>query len=207
MSQYGFYHNANDCVGCKACVIACKDKNDLALGVKFRRVYDYAGGTWTVDDAGVCEPTGVFAYSLSVACMHCASPRCVENCPSGAMVKREDGIVFVDRKLCIACGTCEKSCPYGQPIVDKDNGYSTKCDFCRLLIDKGENPACVDACVTRSLKFGELDDLKAEYGTLDTMPPLPENAETGPSMVFTPSRHNPDCSLVGMVTNSEDEIV
>ncbi|WP_442904604.1 4Fe-4S dicluster domain-containing protein, partial [Gordonibacter sp.] len=83
---------------------------------------------------------------------------------------------------------CEKSCPYGQPSVDQDNGYSTKCDLCRLLIDKGENPACVDACATRALHYGDIEELKKQYGSVTYLPPLPENDETGPSIVFTPSR-------------------
>lgn len=207
MSQYGFYHNADDCVGCKACVIACKDKNDLPIGRKLRRVYDYAGAKWTVGDDGVCKHSDVFAYSISIACMHCESPACVESCPTGAMTKGEDGIVVVDRDVCIGCGTCEQACPYGQPFVSSEKGCSTKCDFCRDLLQKGENPACVDACVARALKFGELDELRAAYGTLDTMPPVPEDTGTGPSMVFTANRMNPDCSLVGEITSSEDEIL
>lgn len=207
MTHYGFYHNADACAGCKACVIACKDKNNLPLGKKFRRVYDYAGGTWSVDNKGVCSQQNGFVYSISVSCMHCASPACVANCPAGAMTQREDGIVFVDRNLCIACGTCEKSCPYGQPSVDQDNGYSTKCDLCRLLIDKGENPACVDACATRALHYGDIEELKKQYGSVTYLPPLPENDETGPSIVFTPSRLNPDGTLPGSIINPEEEIL
>lgn len=207
MSQWGFYHDANTCVGCKACVVACKDKNDLPLGVKLRRVWDYAGGTWTVGDDGICTHEGAFAYSLSGACMHCAKPACVANCPAGALIKRDDGIVYVDRNLCIACGTCAKACPYGQPVIDEEKGYARKCDFCRLLIDKGENPACVDACVTRALRYGELSELQAEFGTVNTLPPLPDDVSTGPSLVLTPSRLNPDGSLPGSVINEEEEIL
>lgn len=207
MSQYGFYFNADACYGCKACVMACKDKNDLPLGVKFRRVYDYAGGEWSVKEDGTVEHTGVFAYSVSASCMHCESPACVENCPAGAMVKREDGIVYVDKSLCIACGTCSKVCPYGQPVVDSEKGYSQKCDFCRLLLDKGEPPACVAACTCRALDFGELQELKEKHGDLNTLAPLPEDVSTGPSMVFTPSRLNPDGALVGEITNPEEELL
>jgi len=206
-SQLGFYHNADICIGCKACVIACKDKNDLTVGHKFRRVFDYGGGSWTVEN-GACKPVDQFIYSLSTSCNHCAQPACVANCPVGAMQKREeDGIVFVDQERCIACGTCEKVCPYGQPKVNKDLGYSQKCDFCKSLLANGENPACVDACVTRALQFGPLDDLLAEYGNVQWIPPLTKDTGTYPSVVFTPSRLNPDNALEGAIINPLEEIL
>ena len=61
MTQMGFYHNTDICIGCKACIISCKDKNDLPLGEKFRRVYDYANCDWDVDENGVCTPSNTFA--------------------------------------------------------------------------------------------------------------------------------------------------
>lgn len=208
MVQYGFYHNADDCVGCKTCVIACKDKNDLAVGQKIRRVYDYAGAKWDVSSEGVCEYSDLFAYSLSVSCMHCESPMCMAACSTGAIVKRdEDGIVYIDHAKCNGCGSCVTACPYGQPFIDESKGHAMKCDMCLSLLKKGENPACVDACVARALKYGDIEELRATYGTLDAMPPIPGDTGTGPSMVFTPNRNNPDCSLEGMVTSSEDEIL
>ena len=207
MSQLGFYFNADACVGCKCCVMACKDKNDLPLGTKFRRVYDYAGGSWEVKN-GACIPVDAFAYSVSTACNHCENPACVENCPTSAMHKRaSDGVVCVDRNVCIACGTCERSCPYGQPVVDTDNGYSTKCDFCRSYIDNGENPACVDACVTRALLWGDLGELRQAHGDLDCIEPLPADTGTGPSTVFTASRLVAGKTAAGQVTNEQEELL
>ena len=58
----------------------------------------YTGGDW-VQDGDLYIPAGVYTYYVSVACMHCANPLCVEGCPTGAMYKREeDGIVLVDRE-------------------------------------------------------------------------------------------------------------
>ncbi len=106
MTQLGFYHNNDVCMGCKVCVVACKDKNDLPLGEKFRRVYDYGGGTWDVTSDNVCTPKDWFTYSVSVACMHCASPACKAVCPVGAIRKRSDGVVWIDADVCIGCGAC-----------------------------------------------------------------------------------------------------
>ena len=44
--QLAFYVNAAVCTGCKACQVACKDKNNLEVGRLFRRVYEVNGGGW-----------------------------------------------------------------------------------------------------------------------------------------------------------------
>jgi DMSO reductase iron-sulfur subunit len=115
--QYGFYFDADRCGSCKACVMACRDKNDTLLSLKNRNVIDFGGGRWVEKD-GLVQPENVFVYSISISCNHCESPACVANCPTGAMIKRdEDGIVYVDESVCIGCGTCANACPYGAPKV------------------------------------------------------------------------------------------
>ena len=204
--QYGFYHNNDNCIGCKVCVVACKDKNDLPLGEKYRILYDYAGGSWEVSENGGCTPKGIFAYSVSVACNHCSAPACIASCPVGAIIKREDGIVYIDTRACIGCGSCIAACPFDVPYISQLTGVARKCDFCKDLIDKGENPACVEACPMRCLQYGELAGLQASFGNVDQVAPLPENPGTGPSTVFTRSRLNPDGALTGTVINESEEI-
>ncbi len=81
--QYAFYFNASECIGCKACQVACKDKNNLPIGTLFRRVFHYGGGSWVADENGFQVPNNVFAYSVSTACQHCRKPSCLEVCPAG----------------------------------------------------------------------------------------------------------------------------
>ncbi len=50
MKQYGFYFDSTKCTGCKTCQVSCKDEKDLDLGPKFRRVYEYGGGSWAKQD-------------------------------------------------------------------------------------------------------------------------------------------------------------
>jgi anaerobic dimethyl sulfoxide reductase subunit B (iron-sulfur subunit) len=206
MTQLGFYHNNDTCVGCKACIIACKDKYDLPLGEKYRRVYDYGGGSWDVGADGVVTPNGVFVYSVSVACMHCMAPACIAACPVEAIVKREDGVVSINPETCIGCGSCVIVCPFAVPYMSDITGVAHKCDFCRDAIDKGENPACVDACIMRSLDFGDIDELKSKYGDVQLVSPLPENPGTGPSVVFTRSRLSADGTAQGKILNAPEEI-
>jgi anaerobic dimethyl sulfoxide reductase subunit B len=189
--QLGFYFNASACTGCKACQVACKDKNNNPLGINFRKVYQYSGGSWQPHSAmkGLMVPSNVFTYSMSVACMHCASPICVEVCPSGAMTKSSDGIVSVNADYCLGCRLCQQACPYGAPQFNPAKGVMTKCNLCADLIGQGEPPACVAICPMRALEVGELADLQAKYGTVNAIEPLPVATLTTPSIVITPHRH------------------
>jgi anaerobic dimethyl sulfoxide reductase subunit B len=186
--QLAFYLDTTACTRCKTCQIACKDKNDTPPGVLWRRVFQYGGGSWVKQDA-VLVPNNVFSYAISIACMHCEDPICVEVCPTGASIKRHDGVVYVDQNVCIGCRYCEWACPYGARHFDQAKGSMTKCDFCRDLLDQGKNPACVDACNMRCLKFGELEELRREYGDLAAIEPLPSADLTQPAFVITPHKH------------------
>ena len=85
--QLGFVHNNVDCIGCRACEIACKDKNGLPPGPRFRRVQYVEGG----------EFPNVYAYKVNMSCNHCAQPACLPTCPTGAIFKRKDnGVVDID---------------------------------------------------------------------------------------------------------------
>jgi anaerobic dimethyl sulfoxide reductase subunit B (iron-sulfur subunit) len=188
------------------CVVACKDKNDLPVGEKYRRVYDYGGGTWDVSDDGIITNNNFFLYSVSVACMHCAAPACIASCPVEAIIKREDGIVYINKETCIGCGSCVTACPFGAPYVSKTSGVAQKCDLCMDLIDQDELPVCIASCPVRCINYGELEGLQSTYGDVDQVAPLPEDPGTGPSIVFTRSRFNPDGSLPGEVLNAPEEI-
>lgn len=114
MGQLGFYINSDVCTGCKACELACKDRNNLDVGARLRRVRQVCGGGWTQDaNTGAWSPENVFSLSVSFSCGHCDNPACVEKCPTGAMTKDEaTGIVSNDLDVCIGCGTC----PAGVPL-------------------------------------------------------------------------------------------
>ncbi len=180
--QMGFYIDQQSCIGCYTCQIACKDKNDLDDGQLWRKVHEFNGGSTDIENE--VFRSNVYGYWLSMACNHCEHPKCVENCPTGAMHKREeDGIVLVDRESCIGCGYCVWSCPYGAPkLIDK---LSSKCNFCVDLLKEGKKPACVGACFMRALDYGPLDELKEKYGSVAEVKGLPSADLTNPSVVIT----------------------
>jgi anaerobic dimethyl sulfoxide reductase subunit B (iron-sulfur subunit) len=164
MTQYGFFVNTDICIGCKACMTACFDRNDLEVPWKFRKVYEFGGGDWQNDDHGGFTTTA-FTYYASMTCCHCDAPACVANCPTGAMQKdSETGIVNNDKEICIGCMKCEASCPYNHPVKLAD-GLSHKCSLCNdQSSDKSPEPVCAVACPVRALEFGLIEDLRTAHG-------------------------------------------
>jgi anaerobic dimethyl sulfoxide reductase subunit B (iron-sulfur subunit) len=190
------------------CIISCKDKNDLPVGEKFRRVYDYSGGSWTLDDAGIMHASDLFSYAVTSGCHHCAMPACFAACRVGAIEKRNDGIVWINKEACIACGSCVEACPFHAPYVSAKENYARKCDLCKDLIDNGENPACVNSCQIRCLEYGELEDLKAAHpDAVSAVAPLPEDSKTIPSSVYSRHRMNSEGTLAGEIRNAPEEII
>jgi anaerobic dimethyl sulfoxide reductase subunit B (iron-sulfur subunit) len=170
--------------------MACKDKNDLTPGRKYRRIHSLSTGDWVREDNGVYRPENTFSYSISLACNHCASPACVAICPTGAMQKDEEtGIVNNDKDICIGCGSCGLACPYNAPSLDKTAMKTGKCDFCKDLLDQDEMPACVAACSMQVIEYGELEELKAAHpNAVQQVSPLADPSETNPSLLIEPHR-------------------
>ncbi|HML20885.1 MAG TPA: dimethylsulfoxide reductase subunit B [Aggregatilinea sp.] len=182
--QLAFYYDQSVCTGCKACQIACKDDNDLEVGVLWRRVVELNGGNWIKQGATWVQ--NIVTYHLSMSCNHCEDGICLKVCPTGAMHKRDDGIVLIDQDKCIGCRYCQWACPYDAPQYVDDKGKMSKCDFCYNYIDEGLPPACVAACPMRALDFGELSELQAKYGTVNNIYPMPDPSLTQPAVVITP---------------------
>ncbi|MCW8916935.1 MAG: 4Fe-4S dicluster domain-containing protein [Magnetovibrio sp.] len=111
--------------------------------------------------------------TLPVMCQHCAKPPCVDVCPTGASMKRADGIVLVDKHICIGCRFCMMACPYScrsfvhedvrgqKPHMPRGKGTVEACTMCVHRVDKGQKPACVDAvnaAGSNAIIFGDLND-------------------------------------------------
>jgi anaerobic dimethyl sulfoxide reductase subunit B (iron-sulfur subunit) len=184
--QYAFYFDSSRCSGCKTCQVACKDKNNLGAGIRWRRVYEAGAGGWArKGDAWVHH---VKAYNMSIACNHCEKPICVDVCPTKAMKKNKNGIVLVDEKKCIGCKYCRWACPYGAPQYDEKKGIMGKCDFCVDYLEQRRNPSCVDSCPMRALDFGELSEMKKKYGDASEIFPLPQARYTQPALIVKPHK-------------------
>ena len=169
-----FYYNQKYCIGCRTCQVACKDKNDLPIGVLFRRVRSFETGKY--------PKPGKFNFAQT--CNHCTSPTCVVSCPTGSLYVAGDKTVQQKHVLCIACLRCVESCPYKHPQYLESEGIVLKCDACITLRAMGENPACAATCPMRTLEFGDAEELRAKHAGEDlTMefPFLPDPSKTNPS--------------------------
>jgi len=158
MSKLAFVIDCDRCIGCKGCQVACKLQNTVALGPGRNKVCTIG-------------PSGVFPnlqmYFLTAMCQQCAEPACVEVCPTGACWKDpEDGVIKIDRSMCMGCGSCMRACPYDCIKSNKELRVADKCDICASLREKGDTPACVRNCSASALKFGDLDDPESEVSRL-----------------------------------------
>lgn len=112
--RYGMVIDTRRCVGCKACVVACKAENKTPPGVSYTVVLDNAIGN-RPDDKPIF---------MTKPCFHCENPPCVNVCPVSATFKRErDGIVVIDYERCIGCRYCITACPYGARYFDFGENY------------------------------------------------------------------------------------
>lgn len=188
MAQLGFYINQSLCTGCKACTVACKDKNNLDVGINFRRVYSYEEGSYIQNPKNAIVHN-IKSFYFTIACNHCKTPACIPSCPTGAITKRkEDGVVIIDQKVCQGTQLCVKACPYGGPQYNPKKFKTDKCDFCIDLQEKGEDPVCVSTCPMRAIEFGPIEELRKKYGNVSEIKGMPSSSITNPNIVITPHR-------------------
>lgn len=184
MTKYAMVIDMGRCYGCNSCAMACKVENNIPDGVWWNRAQ-------TVGGVSENTPSGEYPGEVSMrfftyACQHCDEPACAEVCPTGATVKREDGIVTVDYEACIGCKSCITACPYegvrtfidGEPswFLDFPVGDAQapahkanvveKCTFCAHRVDRGERPACVDICRAHARHWGDLDNPESDVSKL-----------------------------------------
>lgn len=150
MKRNTFVIDLDRCINCKGCMVACKMENGVALGSSRNKIL-------TVGPIG--EYPDLDFYYLPLMCQQCESPACIRACPTGASHKRiEDGLVEIDKNICIGCQSCRKACPYGVHTFNKELRVMDKCSACIHLLEKGEKPACVKSCSGRALIFGDIND-------------------------------------------------
>ena len=179
MTQYGFFIDLSRCIGCNACVIACKQWHDLEPGpTKWLRVYQWEKGAFP----------DIEVHTLPIMCMHCQNPVCADACPNKAIRKEEKyGAVLVDTLKCTGERKCFEACPYGAPqfATDDPNQKMSKCNMCIDRLEKGLNPICVLSCSMRALEFGPLEELKEKYGNSTQITPFP--TEYAPCRIACPA--------------------
>lgn len=160
--RYGFVIDQRRCIGCHACTVACKEENQVPLGV-FRTWVKYV-------ERGTFPATRRFFAVLR--CNHCERAPCVEICPTAALHQRPDGIVDLDAALCIGCKACMQACPYDALALDPATGTAAKCHYCAHRVAVGLEPACVVVCPEQAIVAGDLDDPGSRLARLVATEPV-----------------------------------
>jgi tetrathionate reductase subunit B len=174
---WGYAVDTTKCIGCCACMRACRAENDVPEGFFRTWIERYqigADGQVTVDVA--TDDNFVFkelpadgtvkAFFVPKLCNHCEKSVCNQVCPVGAAYRTKDGVVLIDHDRCIGCGYCVQACPYGSRFINPKLHMADKCTLCYHRITQGMLPACVQACPKGARIFGDLNDPKSEISTI-----------------------------------------
>lgn len=149
MTTYAFLLDLGRCIGCQACVAACKIGNELPEGAQYIHISE--------------QTRGIFPNLQSTIknhrCYHCLDAACVAVCPTGALFK-ENGLTRLDRSKCSGCSYCVDACPFDVPIIY--DSRSSKCDGCAEVVKAGGQPWCVKTCPGKALMYGEREEILAE---------------------------------------------
>ncbi len=152
--MYALLFDANLCVGCEACVDACKEENGLP---------DEPRNVLSSDTFTVLEDKGDDLY-LRQLCMHCVEPACASACPVAALHKTPEGPVVYEFDKCIGCRYCMIACPFSVPRYEwaSTTPRVRKCEMCKHRTLEGRQTACAEACPTEATIFGDRTELIAQ---------------------------------------------
>ncbi len=179
--RWGFLIDLDNCIGCKACSVACKTEFEVPLGEFRSSVKELDEGTY---------PNNKRSF-LPWLCNHCKNPVCLTDCPvdeveakfswpdgteesytKKATYQRPDGIVLIDQDRCVGCGMCVEGCPYNVRFLNPakqttsedavGDNPADKCTLCVHRLDAGVVPACVNTCQSNARLIGDLNDPNSE---------------------------------------------
>jgi Fe-S-cluster-containing dehydrogenase component len=175
MKRAGLLVDPRRCVGCHACAVACKTEYDLPLG-GFRIRTHY-----------LQRPDRPTHFFLPIMCQHCQDAPCLSACPNDAVVRLQDGRIEINQKACKTHTGCIKACPYDAIYLDPQTHKADNCNLCTPRTDVGMEPACVAACPTEALRFGDLGDPNSDISKIaarDQARPMRPEHNTNPTVRY-----------------------
>jgi len=167
MAKWGMLIDITKCNACYSCFIACKDEywdNDYP---PYSAAQPRHGQFWMnlVKKEGGTYPHIRVSY-MPIPCMQCDAAPCIKAAKNGAVYKRPDGIVIIDPEKAVGQRQIVDACPYGAIFWNEEKQLPQKCTFCIQRLEDGEIPKCVQACPSKAMVFGDLDDPKSEVSKL-----------------------------------------
>ena len=177
--------DSSACIDCKACTVACKVENGVPTGYWRNWVKQ---GTHNFYDRK-SKRISTRMHFQPGNCMHCSNATCVQACPTGATFKdAQNGVVKINKALCIGCGSCIPACPYGARYRHPDKKKVDKCDFCEDRRAAGLLPACVITCPTKARAFGNIEDPQSDVARLakknKTVQVIHPETDTDPNIYY-----------------------
>ncbi len=181
----GILYDATLCIGCQACMSACKRANNLEpdpTGPGNESLWDNPTELSPKSLTVIKQYRGhktdhteqtVYSGFIKRQCLHCVDPACVSACPVSAMQKDPTtGIVTYNKDACIGCRYCQIACPHNVPAFEFDKPFPkiVKCQLCNHLIAKGQISACCQVCPTGASLYGPVELLKQEAKRRLTLP-------------------------------------
>lgn len=155
------------CVGCEACVEACRDTNAdqypkprkpfPKMYPKTVPVADWSDKqdvtdrltpyNWLFIQSAAVEKDGEeMELFIPRRCMHCTNPPCVKLCPWGSAKQLKNGISMIDADTCLGGSKCKSVCPWDIP--ERQTGVGLYLDILPSLAGNGVMYKC-DRCYSR----------------------------------------------------------
>lgn len=169
-ARVGMLLDVSKCMACRGCQVACKQWNQLsAEKTQFTGTYQnppsLSGQTWTLitfkEVEGKTVEKPVEWLFRKEQCHHCGEAACLQVCPTGAIKRSKNGIVWIDQAICTGCKYCVETCPFEIPHPDPKTGTARKCWMCLDRVSNGFKPACATACPTGAVMFGPREEMVA----------------------------------------------
>ncbi len=175
MRSVGCLVDSTKCTACRGCMVACKQWNELPAE---KTTFFHGDGGYQNPKALSGDTYMLMSFTELLhpktrevkwvfgrhACMHCNDPGCVSACPVAALKKSPEGPVTYDAGICLGCRYCMIACPWDIPKFEwfKALPEIRKCTLCDDRVAEGLTPACMKACPTGALLFGDRDELLKE---------------------------------------------
>lgn len=194
------------CNGCYCCQVACKDEHVGNDWTPYAKPQPDTGQFWMnlTEEVRGQVPKVMISYIPNL-CQHCDDAACIAGCETGAIQKREDGLVVISPDDCVGCKLCTDNCPYDAIYFNENLNIAQKCTGCSHLLDNDdawEVPRCVDQCPTGALQFGEEADFQDFIKDAELMNP---GAGTKPRVYY---KHLPKKFIGGTLYDPvEKEVV